>query len=272
MVNKSNKKKAVLVSTGAVGTGSIGASPSLAAGSSSNSNNSSNSASTGTAGSGGTSTSTSSPGNIAGSGTKAKKGLRTEITSLVNGFGTQFPDASSTISVSGQATSVSDLLAALAAALGFFAAVDAAVQALKTQRLALTAEQPSARKLVASIKAALISTFGKGNPVLVAFGFSAVKPRVLTTAQKLAKSERAKATRELRGTTGPREKLGTKFIGTVQVQTSLSGNQAASGNAPATGSNTAGASTTPNGSNTAVSGSTPAVSGTPAAGSGNTGT
>jgi hypothetical protein len=257
MVNKSNKKKVVLVSTGAIGTGSIGASPSLAAGSSSNSNNSSNSASTGTAGSGGGATSTSSPGNIAGSGVKAKTGLRTEITSLVNGFGTQFPDASSTLAVSGQATSVSDLLAALAAALGFFAAVDAAVQALKTQRLALTAEQPSARNLVASIKAALIATFGKGNPVLAAFGFSAVKRRVLTTEQKLVQSEKAAATRTLRGTTGPREKLKTQFVGTVAVQTNLSGNQkTAGGNTPAAGSSTAGPSTTPSGSSTAASGNT----------------
>ncbi len=253
MVN-SNKKKAVPVSTVAVGTGSNGASPSLAAGSSNTSNSSSDSASTGTAGSGGGSTSTSSPGNIAGSGTKAKTGLRTEITTLVNGFGTQFPDPSSTLTVSGQATTVSDLLTALAAALGFFAAVDTAVQALKTQRQALTAEQPAARNLVASIKAALIATFGKGNPVLAAFGFSAVKPRVLTVAQKLAKSEKAKATRTLRGTQGPREKLKTQFVGTVQIQTSLSGNQTAGSNAPAAGSNSAGPSTTASGSSTAASG------------------
>jgi hypothetical protein len=176
---------------------------------------------------------------------------------LVNGFGTQFPDASSTLTVSGQATTVSNLLAALAAVLGSFAAVDAAVQALKTQRQVLSAEQPSTRKLVASIKAALIATFGKGNPVLEAFGFNAVKPRVLTPTQKLAKAERAKATRALRGTTGPRAKLGTQFIGTVQVQTSLSGNQAAGSNAPAAGSSNADASTstTPNGS-TAGSGNT----------------
>jgi hypothetical protein len=252
MVNSKTNKKALPVST--VGTGA-----SATAGASSTS---SNSAPTGTAGSGGGSTSTSSPGNIAGSGTKAKTGLRTEITALVNGFGTQFPDASSTLTVSGQPTTVSDLLASFAAALGFFAAVDTAVQALKTQRQALTAEQPSASNLVASVKAALIATFGKGNPVLVAFGFSAVKPRVLTTAQKLVKSEKAKATRALRGTTGPRKKLETQFVGTVQVQTSLSGNQAAGSNAPAAGSSTAVANTS----------TTPAVSGTPAAGSGSTGT
>jgi hypothetical protein len=243
MVNSKTNKKALPVST--VGTGA-----SATAGASSTS---SNSAPTGTAGSGGGSTSTSSPGNIAGSGTKAKTGLRTEITALVNGFGTQFPDASSTLTVSGQPTTVSDLLASFAAALGFFAAVDTAVQALKTQRQALTAEQPSASNLVASVKAALIATFGKGNPVLVAFGFSAVKPRVLTPAQTVAKAVKA---------TGPRKKLETQFVGTVQVQTSLSGNQAAGSNAPAAGSSTAVANTS----------TTPAVSGTPAAGSGSTGT
>jgi hypothetical protein len=207
--------------------------------------NSSNSS--GNTGSGSTS---ASPAPIPGAGSKAKAGFRTELTQVVSGIGTQFPDGSS-ITVSGVVSSKQQLLSTLTALLGLFANVDAAATALSSERGALKAASPDGRKLLANIKTAIVAFFGKGNPALAAFGFSLAKPKPLTAEQKLARKEKAAATRALRGTSGKRQKAAKTFTGTVSVQTTVSGNQTASGNAPATSSNTAGASTTP-----AASGST----------------
>jgi hypothetical protein len=193
-----------------------------------------------------------------GAGTKAKRGLRTEITTVYNGIGSQLPDGS-TLLVSGTPIPKQTLLTTFAAVLADYADIDAAAQALKSQRLALKAATPAARQLLASVKAALVALFGKGNPALVAFGYSGTKPRQLTSVQKVARKEKASQTRILRGTKGPRAIRDVKFQGQVQVQTSVSGTPTQGGNAPATSSNTAGAV------------STPTVSGTPAPAPGNTG-
>jgi hypothetical protein len=245
MVNSKTKSlpvKNLGGSSTAVAAGSV---PAITTGNSSNTS--------GNAGSGGAS---ASPTPIPGAGTTAKTGLRTELTQVVSGIGSQFPDGS-TITVNGVQTSKQQLLSALAALLGLYANVDTAVSALKSQRLALTAATPGGRQLLASIKAAIVGFFGKGNPALVAFGFSGTKPKQLTTAEKLVREVKATATRKQRGTAGKRPKAQNTFSGTVAVQTTLSGTQIAGGNAPAT-SSTAGANT-------------PAVSGTPAPAPGNTG-
>lgn len=237
MANSNTKTQAVLGSPTAVAAGSV---PAVSAGNGSNSS--------GNAGSGGTST---SPAPIPGAGTTAKRGLRTELTQVVSGIGSQFPDDGTSITVNGVSTSKQQLLSTLAALLGLFANVDSAATTLKSQRAALKAASVGGRQLLASIKAELVALFGKGNPALVAFGFSGTQPKPLTAEQKLARKVKAAATRALRGTGGKRQKATKTFTGTVSVQTSVSGTGAASGNAPATSSNTAGVSNTP-----AASGST----------------
>jgi len=247
MVNSNKKSLPVKTAAGSPTTVVAGSVPTNILGNSSNTS--------GNAGSGGAS---SSPTPIPGAGTTAKRGFRTELTQVVAGIGTQFPDGSSIV-VNGVVWSKQQLLSALAVLLALFANIDAGASTLKSQRLALKAASPDGRKLLSNIKTALVAFFGKGNPALVAFGFSGTKPRQLTAEQKLASKEKAAATRALRGTGGKRQKAAKTFTGTVQVQTTLSGTQAASGNAPATSSSTAGAS------------STPAVSGTPAPAPGSTG-
>ncbi|MHB8416511.1 MAG: hypothetical protein ACYDCL_00440 [Myxococcales bacterium] len=198
-----------------------------------------------TAGGGTPAAASASPGIIPGV-SKAKGGVRTEVTAVANGIGTSFP-AGATIVVDGQSYSQASLLAALQAALALYSAVDTAVQALKNQRLALRAALPDVRQLLAGIKAALVAYFGKGNPVLEAFGFNLQKPRQLNVEQKLARKEKAAATRKLRGTTGKRQKQGVKYQGQVDVQATLS-----SGTQPAgSNSSSAGAAAVPAGSNTA---------------------
>ena len=208
-------------------------------------------------GGGGTASSGSpAPGVIPGSGTKAKRGARTEVTLVATGLGTQIPDGSA-ITVRGVPVSKAQLLAQCAAALALFANVDAAVQALKNERLALEAGLPDVRQFLSDLRAALVAHFGRGNPVLVAFGFSVKKPRQLTVEQKLARKEKALQTRDLRGTKGPRQKQNVVFQGKVDVQTSVSGTPTSGGNTSPTGSSSAGAPSTPSGSGTAGPGSTP---------------
>jgi hypothetical protein len=247
MVNSNKKSLPVKTAAGSPTTVVAGSVPTNILGNGSNPS--------GNAGSGGAS---ASPTPIPGAGSKAKRGLRTEITQVVSGIGSQFPDGS-TITVNGVQTSKQQLLNALAALLALFANVDAGATSLKSLRAALKAASPGGRQLLASIKAGIVALFGKGNPALVAFGFSGTKPRQLTSEQQVVRKQKAAATRELRGTKGPRAIQDVKFQGTVEVQTTLSGTEAASGNAPATSSNTAGAV------------STPAVSGNTAPAPGNTG-
>ncbi|MHB8418852.1 MAG: hypothetical protein ACYDCL_12300 [Myxococcales bacterium] len=197
------------------------------------------------AGSGGVSSGGTGPGVIPGTGTKAKTGLRVEVTQVVTGIGTQLPDGS-TLAVKGVAVSKGQLIADFAADLALFAAVDTDVQATKNDRLALKAATPGIREQLRDVKAALVATFGKGNPALVAFGFSGKKPKVLTTKQNLAKQVKADGTRKLRGTLGSVQKQDVKFQGQVEIQTNVSGSPApTAGATPSSAGVTAGASNTP---------------------------
>ncbi len=203
------------------------------------------------------------PGNIPGSGTKAKSGFRTEVTQVATGFGTQFPDGAA-IAVNGASATKSQILNALAALLGLYAAVDTAASALKSARQALGAALPDGRQYLAALKAGLVAYFGKGNPALVAFGFSGKKPRQLTSEQKLARKEKAANTRKLRGTLGSRLKQGVKFQGEVQVQVS-------SGPAPSSASPVNNGATAHATAGNSGAGTTPAPSGNaPAAGANGT--
>ncbi len=177
-------------------------------------------------------------------------------------MGTQIPDGS-TVLVTGTPVSKQNLIAQFVAFLALFADVDTAAQALQNQRQALTAATPSARLLLAHVKAALVALFGKGNPALVAFGFSGTKPKQLTAAEKTARVAKAKATRDLRGTGGKRQKAGVKFTGQVEVQTHVSGTPAAGGNTPAA-STSPGAAGAPAGASTTPAGASPSGSNTPA--------
>jgi hypothetical protein len=191
--------------------------------------------------------------------TMPRSGFRKELTAMANGFGTAFP-AGSNLSVNGQSESQSSIVTALQAVLALFGNVDTAVQAAKSTRLVLQAALPGAHQFVELLKAALVANFGKGNPALVAFGIGTAKPRQLTVEQKTAQKAKAKATRELRGTMGSRQKADVKFQGQAAVQTTLSGTPTGGGSATSpTGSSNAGASNTPAASgNASGSGSTPA--------------
>ncbi len=140
-----------------------------------------------------------------------------------------------------------DVVAALQAVLALFADVDAGVQSLKQERLALKAALPGAHQLMVNLKAFLVSFLGKGNPSLAAFGIVEKPRRKLTPAEKAASAAKALATRELRGTLGKRAKQRVKFTGQVEVQTVMkpSGAPIAGLTALAPGGDTGASSSTP---------------------------
>ena len=178
--------------------------------------------------------------------TMPRGGFREEVAVFAAAIGTQFPDGS-TVSVAGQSMSKQSILAALAVVQALYANVDAGVQSLKQERLALTATLPGAHQFIGNLKAMLIGFFGKGNPVLESFGLVR-KPRQLSAAEKTARALKAKETRKLRGTGGSRQQAAKKFTGKVEVATTVSPSETSGGNAPAAGGSSAGASnSTPSG-------------------------
>ncbi len=74
--------------------------------------------------------------------------------------------------------------------------------ALKERR----AIEPQVKVYIPLVKDAVRYTLGKSNPVLTNFGIKPAKERTKLTAEELvARTEKANATREARGTKGPRE-------------------------------------------------------------------
>ena len=152
MANSNTKTSGLVLPAGSSPVSTGGSVPVSTTGNGSNSS--------GNAGSGGVS---SSPTPIPGAGTTAKRGLRTELTQVVSGIGTQFPDGT-TIAVNGVQTSKQQLLNALAALLALFANVDTAATTLKSQRAALKAASPGGRQQLASIKAGTRCALRQGKP------------------------------------------------------------------------------------------------------------
>ncbi len=226
MVNGNNKS---LGSPGAGTSGSI-------AGAGSNPGSGGNAAGSGSANVG-----APPVGNLPPSAAKAR-GFREEVTLIDDALG-NIPDGSSVV-VAGQFVSKQSIQAALQAILALYGNVDAGVLALKNQRVALQAALPGARQFIDNLKAGLVATLGKGNPVLDAFGLGAKKRRRLTVEEKTASKAKAAKTRELRGTGGKRQKAALKFTGKADVQASLSEAPAPGGNTSATADN-GGAGSTP---------------------------
>ncbi len=174
-----------------------------------------------------------------------KYDFRGEVTTLVDAIGKKIPGAP-TFVVAGQSITKQGLEDFLNGILALFEEVDTGAQALKQRRLALQAALPGAHQFVVNLKAVLVGLFGKGNPVLESFGI-APKRRQLTTEQKLARQEKAKLTREQRGTGGKRQLALKKFTGQVVVQTAVapSGATIVGPTAPAAGGDTGASSSTP---------------------------
>jgi hypothetical protein len=76
----------------------------------------------------------------------------------------------------------------------------------------------STEPFMADLRQAILVAFGTKSQVLADFGIAAPKKRrALTAEQNLARAAKALATRKLRGTKGPRERLAIKAAGKATV-------------------------------------------------------
>ncbi len=132
-------------------------------------------------------------------------------------------------------------------------AAQTAKQAFATAVQARKQNQTAVKALLSQLRAALISLFGRGSPILAQFGFAPHKPRTTTAGKTVVKTAKALASRKKLGTKGPQQKaqllaqqppaFSVASDGTVTL---VSGGDASS-TAPATSASTTAASTSSTG-------------------------
>jgi hypothetical protein len=150
----------------------------------------------------------------------APKGFREKVSQMIAGLQSVIPDGSS-VTVGGQAVAKADLVTEMTQIISAYQAIEASIAATKGARSQLNAGLPGFHKQYLDLKDGLVSSLGRGNPQLAQFGITAAKTaKPLTPAQKVIKAEKAKATRAMRHTMGPKAKAAVQYTGKVQVSVS----------------------------------------------------
>ncbi len=138
----------------------------------------------------------------------APKGYRLVLQQMLQGWQAVIPSDSTMLSSAGSLTQAAVVGCKW---LGAYTALDTQATAYKQARVPVESLQPEARQYLAVLKAALANALGPQSPQLAQFGLKPRKtPRPLTSQQLAVKAAKAKATRKLRGTTGPAQKASIK--------------------------------------------------------------
>ena len=112
-----------------------------------------------------------------------------------------------TLLLSNQVLATADATKRFEAYLALFVEEAKANDAAKSARLALEAVRSAAQGDLEALKKAVQAAFGERSPKVATFGFEPAKVRkALTGEERALKAARARATRELRGTRGKRQK------------------------------------------------------------------
>jgi hypothetical protein len=106
-----------------------------------------------------------------------------------------------------------DVVSELQAVLAQYASVDSTAAVVRAERAQLREALPAADALLRHLRAALVVFLGQGNPELEKFGVRIREPRKPTVQQKVLAGEKARRTRALRGTLGPRQKKAIRYTG-----------------------------------------------------------
>jgi hypothetical protein len=150
----------------------------------------------------------------------APKGFRTKVSQMLAGLEAVIPDGSS-VTVGGQSVAKSDLVTEMTQIISAYQGLDAAVSATKGVRSQLKAQIPGFHQQFLELKDGLVSSLGRGSPQLAQFGITAAKPaKPLNPTQKVVRAEKAKNTRAMRHTMGPRQTAAVQYTGNVQVSVS----------------------------------------------------
>jgi hypothetical protein len=157
----------------------------------------------------------STAGQAATARVRIKPGFREELQAMLQGLASSLP-ANASISTVDGLLSQPALVAEVQQVLALFAALDAREQELKAARQQVKAALPAAYAMLGNLKTCVTAFFHHGSPVLAQFGVTTKKAPTKRGTQALAaQAVKARETRKLRGTVGPKKKLATKFVGQV---------------------------------------------------------
>jgi len=137
-----------------------------------------------------------------------------KFTKAEDGINTQIP-AKTAVNIGGKAWTQAQLVQVFTTATD---AVDA-VTAAKAQLQQLVTSQgvaiQAAQQLYRELRQYAETQWGKGSPVLAAFGFVTTQPRQKSSATKAIAAAKSKLTRQARGTVGARQKQAVTANGSV---------------------------------------------------------
>ncbi len=135
----------------------------------------------------------------------ATSAFQTKLTKRLNGLENDLP-ADSSLTFNQQTFTVAAIVSVLKAVLALFTAKASATSQAKTMVsaavAALNAELPVANQFLTGLDGALMTLFGKGNPVLANFGLTKGTRKTPTVTTKAQAKGTAKLTRTARNTMG----------------------------------------------------------------------
>jgi hypothetical protein len=135
-----------------------------------------------------------------------------EFSEAATGVTQQIP-ATVTVNVGGQPYTAAQLVSVFNAAVTAIKTVTATRATLQQQVANQSATIQTAHTLYLELKKYAEVQFGKGSPVLAAFGFSSAPPTQKSSETKTIAAAKAKLTRQARGTKGSRQKLAVTTSG-----------------------------------------------------------
>jgi hypothetical protein len=137
-----------------------------------------------------------------------------QFTQAADGIGTEIP-AKTSVNIGGKAWTQAQLAQVFTTAVSAVGAVTAA----KAQLQQLVASQgvaiQAAQTLLQELRQYAETQWGKGSPVLAAFGFVVTQPKQKSSATKAIAAAKSLLTRQARGTLGARQKQAVTANGSV---------------------------------------------------------
>jgi hypothetical protein len=144
-----------------------------------------------------------------------------QLNNIIKGVESNFPDTAS-ITIDGITYDKPSLLAVLKAKLAQLEAADVAFEIYKQKLAEREAAMPDTDAFKKRMCMALLAYYGSNTSTLAEYGVSPRKARrKLTSEEKVVAATKAKKTREMRGTLGPKAKAKLKAAGQVTVTTRL---------------------------------------------------
>ncbi len=133
------------------------------------------------------------------------KGDQLKLTTAQTAVPANIP-AKSAVLIGGTSYTQAQLVAYITRLLAPILAAQTAKQAFAAAVQARKQNQTAVKAFLSQLRAALISLFGRGSPVLAQFGFAPHKPKTTTAGKTVVKTAKALASRKKLGTKGPQQK------------------------------------------------------------------